>query len=162
MAPGHYNPHSKNFGGLHTGTGKYQNGGPYANNGYQKKRISHSSFKEGDRVAYIGSNKRFLELIGHTKESSEGTVVSKYGSRGKSSRSLIRILFKNGTVAYIHKTSLSKISSLDKMPVSYKNKELVDKREKRRLKRARIKIRVKGEDVKDEDVKDEDVKADKE
>ena len=79
MAPGHYNPNSKNFGGLHTGTGKYQNGGPYANNGYQKKSLSHSSFKEGDRVAYIGSNKRFLEVIGHTKESSEGTVVSKYG-----------------------------------------------------------------------------------
>ena len=159
MAPGHYNPHSKNFGGLHTGTGKYQNGGPYANNGYQKKRISHSSFKEGDRVAYIGSNKRFLELIGHTKESSEGTVVSKYGSRGKSSRSLIRIIFKNGTVAYIHKTSLSKISALDKPIVSYKNKELVDKREKRRLKRARIKIRVKEDK---EAKEDEEAKEDKE
>ena len=156
MAPGHYNPHSTNFGGLHTGTGKYQNGGPYANNGYQKKRISHSSFKEGDRVAYIGSNKRFLELIGHTKESSEGTVVSKYGSRGKSSRSLIRIIFKNGTVAYIHKTSLSKISALDKPIVSYKNKELVDKREKRRLKRERIQIRVKEEDAKeDKEAKEE-------
>lgn len=156
MAPGHYNPHSKNFGGLHTGTGKYQNGGPYANNGYQKKRISHSSFKEGDRVAYIGSNKRFLEVIGHTRESSEGTVVSKYGSRGKSSRSLIRILFKNGTVAYIHKTSLSKISGLDKPIVSYKNKKIVDKREKRRLKRARIKIRVKEDkEAKEEEDKEE-------
>lgn len=140
MAPGHYNPHAKNFGGLHTGTGKYQNGGPYANSGYRKKRVSHASFEEGMKVAYVGSNKRLLEILGSDKDSTVGIVVSKHDSVHTVPRSVIRILFPNGMIAYIHKRSLSLVVNKDETKLSYKNKEREDKREKRRKRRFRIKF----------------------
>lgn len=139
MAPGHYNPQSKNFGGLHTGTGKYQNGGPYANNGYQKKRISHALFKEGSKVDYVGSNKRLLEALGGDKRATLGTVVSNDRSVHKNPKSVIRVLFSNGKIAYIHKSSLSLLVENDRFNVSYKNKEREMKRERRRKKRFRTK-----------------------
>tara|TARA_Y100000591_G_C21614676_1_gene584690 strand:+ start:238 stop:777 length:540 start_codon:yes stop_codon:yes gene_type:complete len=147
MAPGHYNPHSKNFGGLHTGTGKYQNGGPYANNGYRMKRISHTSFKEGSKVAYLGSNKRLLEALGNDKDASTGTVVSKNDSSvNKGPRSCIRVIFPNGTIAYIHKRSLSLVD-LEKPTLSYKNKERENIRETRRKRRFRMKYPEKAAEL---------------
>ena len=99
MAPGHFNTQSKNFGGLHTGTGKYQNGGPYANNGYRHKIPPNHEFKEGRRVSYIGTHKDFRELRG------EGIVLSKDKTR-RTGRSFIRVKLDDGRVTYFHKNVL--------------------------------------------------------
>ena len=56
MGGGSWN--GKNFGGMHTGADKKQNGGPYHNNGYvHEPNISHLDFMEGDKVRYTGSEK---------------------------------------------------------------------------------------------------------
>lgn len=99
MAPGHFN--GTNFGGLHTGTGKYQNGGPYANNGYRHKIPPNHEFKEGRRVSYIGTHKDFRELRG------EGIVLSKSKDKThKPGRSLIRVKLDDGRITYFHKNVL--------------------------------------------------------
>ena len=71
MAPGTYNGH--NFGGLHTGTGKYQHSGVYGCNGYRHKNVSHKLFVPGSEVTYMGNhtNKRYVP------SGCQGTVVSK-------------------------------------------------------------------------------------
>ena len=98
MAPGQFN--GKNFGGLHTGTGKYQNGGPYANNGYRSKLIPHREFYEGRKVAYIGTHKDFNGSKG------EGTIISKSGDTQRTPRSLIKVQLEGGRRTYFHKNSL--------------------------------------------------------
>ena len=98
MAPGHFN--GKNFGGLHTGTGKYQNGGPYANNGYRKKLVSNREFREGRKVAYVGTHKDFSGTVG------QGCIASKLGDKQKTPRSLIKVKLEDGRRTYFHKNSL--------------------------------------------------------
>ena len=98
MAPGNFN--GKNFGGLHTRTGKYQNGGPYANNGYRHKLISNREFSEGRKVAYVGSHKDFLGSKG------EGFIVSKSGDTQRTARSLVKVRLEDGRRTYFHKNSL--------------------------------------------------------
>ena len=73
MAPGNWN--GKNFGGLHTGTGKYQKGGPYSMNGQRFKKIPNYKFEVDRLVKYIGTHKDFI----HAK----GRVVSKVGDKQK-------------------------------------------------------------------------------
>ena len=58
MAPGSFN--GKNYGGLHTGTGKYQNGGVYSNDGYRKQVHKSSEFTVGKRGIYIWSQSRLV------------------------------------------------------------------------------------------------------
>jgi len=96
MAPGSFNGH--NFGGLHTGTGKYQNKGPYSNNGI--RRIIHPTRKYivGKSVAYAGSHKDF-----HT---STGQIISKSGDAQRTGRSLIKVLLEDGRKTYFHKDNL--------------------------------------------------------
>jgi hypothetical protein len=98
MAPGNFN--GKNYGGLHTGTGKYQNGGPYANNGYRRKMISHREFTEGKRVAYIGTHKDFRESRG------TGVVISKKTDSHKTPRTIIKVKLDDGRHTYFNKHSL--------------------------------------------------------
>lgn len=98
MAPGHFN--GTNFGGLHTGTGKYQNGGPYANNGYRHKLIPNREFSEGKRVAYVGSHKDFYGSKG------DGIIVSKSGDKQRTARSLVKVRLEDGRRTYFHKKSL--------------------------------------------------------
>lgn len=98
MAPGQFN--GKNFGGLHTGTGKYQNGGPYANNGYRHTTIPNRDFQEGRRVAYVGSHKNFSGTKG------VGDVVSKRGDKSRTARSLVKVKLEDGRHTYFHKNSL--------------------------------------------------------
>ena len=98
MAPGSFN--GKNYGGLHTGTGKYQNGGVYSNDGYRKQVHKSSEFTVGKRVAYIGSHKNFRGSLG------EGQVLSTYGDKVKPPRSVIKVLLSDSRVTYFHKNSL--------------------------------------------------------
>ena len=98
MAPGQFN--GTNFGGLHTGTGKYQNGGPYANNGYRPKLIPHREFREGRKVAYVGSHKDFSGSKG------EGVIVSKLHDTQRTARSLVKVKLEDGRHTYFHKNSL--------------------------------------------------------
>jgi len=95
MAPGSWN--GTNFGGLHTGTGKYQKGGVYSANGERFKSSPNREFTEGIKVAYTGTHKDFIH--------EEGLVVSKVGDKSRSGRSFIKVKLENQNV-YIHKNNL--------------------------------------------------------
>jgi len=97
MAPGSWN--GKNFGGLHTGTGKYQKGGVYSSNGKRFKPFPNSKFEVGKEVAYIGSHKDYRGEMG------KGVVVSKNGDTIRSGRSIIKVKLGNQNV-YFHKNNL--------------------------------------------------------
>ena len=96
MAPGEYN--GKNYGGLHTGTGKYQKGGVYSSNGKRYPRVPTRAFMEGLTVRYVGTHKDFVR--------EEGSILSGGVRR---SQSIIRVQFQK-KIAYIHKNSLEIIS----------------------------------------------------
>jgi len=96
MAPGNWN--GKNYGGLHTGTGKYQKAGVYSNNGLRFQTIPNYMF-EGDRlVKYIGTHKDFIHKC--------GKIASKVGDKHKTSRSVIKVKLDEGPFVYIHKNNL--------------------------------------------------------
>ena len=99
MAPGEWN--GKNYGGLHTGTGKYQRGGVYSVNGMRFPRIPSRDFKEGLQVRYIGKHKDFI--------GKRGTII-KGGM--KRSRSVIRVQLSD-KVVYFNKKSLGITSYSD-------------------------------------------------
>lgn len=96
MAPGSWN--SKNYGGLHTGTGKYQKGGAYSNNGHRYKTLANHNFKQGTEVKYMGRHKDFVNK--------KGCVISKDGDIHRSGRSIIKVELTNNRVCYIHKNNL--------------------------------------------------------
>ena len=96
MAPGEWN--GKNYGGLHTGTGKFQRGGVYSRDGMRFQRIPHRDFKENLVVRYVGKHKDFIGKRGHIIT---GGV--------KRARSVIRVQFSDKT-AYLHKKSLEFIN----------------------------------------------------
>ena len=107
MGGGSYN--GKNFGGMHTGADKKQNGGPYSNNGYiNDPNSSHLNFLPDEEVIYIGStnkNKHKKDVPNGTR----GTVVDKNNlnnPKQKSSRSLILVDFGLHGVRYVHKNVL--------------------------------------------------------
>mgnify|MGYP001267846036 CR=1 FL=1 len=99
MAPGEYN--GKNYGGLHTGTGKFQRGGVYSTNGKRYPRVPTRDFEEGLTVRYVGKHKDFIR--------EEGTIMK---GGVKRSRSIIRVNFTD-KIAYIHKNSLEIIFKND-------------------------------------------------
>ena len=92
MAPGEYN--GKNYGGLHTGTGKYQRGGVYSTDEVRFPRIPHKDFEVGKMVRYVGKHKDFVGL--------RGTVIN---GGVKRARSIIRVQFKD-KIGYLNKKSL--------------------------------------------------------
>ena len=96
MAPGNWN--GKNYGGLHTGTGKYQKGGVYSSNGQRFQKIPNYKFEEDRMVRYIGTHKDFI----HGK----GKIVSKVGDKHKSGRSFIKVQLEDGPIVYFHKNNL--------------------------------------------------------
>jgi len=96
MSPGKHN--GKNYGGEHTGTGKYQNGGPYSSNGQRFKKIPNYMFEEDRLVKYIGTHKDFVRK--------GGVVVSKAGDKHKSGRSFIKVQLETGPTVYFHKNNL--------------------------------------------------------
>lgn len=96
MAPGNWN--GKNFGGLHTGTGKYQKGGPYSMDGQRFKRIPNYKFEINRLVKYIGTHKDF--------KNSFGRVISKKNDKHKSGRSIIKVKLETGQNVYFHKNNL--------------------------------------------------------
>ena len=96
MAPGSWN--SKNYGGLHTGTGKYQKGGVYSSNGQRFRKIPNYEFEKDRLVKYIGTHKDFIN--------EKGKVVSKVGDKQKSGRSIIKVKLGNEKIVYFHKNNL--------------------------------------------------------
>jgi len=96
MAPGQWN--GKNYGGLHTGTGKYQTGGVYSHNGQRYKRVPTRDFTVGQNVHYIGSHTNFM--------GQSGKVITKVGDYHRSSRSTIKVELGDGRYTYFHKNSL--------------------------------------------------------
>tara|TARA_B110000285_G_C14576344_1_gene360146 strand:+ start:148 stop:468 length:321 start_codon:yes stop_codon:yes gene_type:complete len=85
---------SPNYGGGHTGCGKYRHGGVYSH-GFRLKRRSHFDFQPDTKVEYIGSHKDF---------SGRGTVLPR---DKKCPRSTIRVKMNNTSkTVYIHKNSL--------------------------------------------------------
>ena len=95
MAPGEWN--GKNYGGLHTGTRKYQRG-VYSRDGMRFPRVPSRDFKENLVVRYVGKHKDFMGKRGH--------IISGGVRRA---RSVIRVQFSDKT-AYIHKKSLEIIN----------------------------------------------------
>ena len=96
MAPGEYN--GKNYGGLHTGTGKYQKGGVYSANGQRFQRVPHREFTEGTEVSYVGTHKDFIRCV--------GKVIHKKGDTIRSSRSTIKVELSDGRKTYFQKGNL--------------------------------------------------------
>ena len=97
MAAGNWNGH--NHGGLHTGTGKHRNGGPYSMNGARPQRHPHRMYKEGKTVHYVGCHKDFC--------GTEGVILPR--SRNllqRVPRSLIQVQLKDGRKTYFPKDSL--------------------------------------------------------
>lgn len=92
MAPGEYN--GKNYGGLHTGTGKYQKGGVYSTDGKRFPRVPSKDYKEGLMVRYIGKHKDF---IGQRGKIIKGGV--------KRARCIIRVQLTD-KITYFNKKSL--------------------------------------------------------
>jgi hypothetical protein len=98
MAPGTFNGH--NFGGLHTGTGKYNNSGIYANGGYRYQHVSHLTYKPGEKVIYLGSQR-------NVPYGTSGIIVKK-DRKDKVARSLVKIDFKEYGVCFVYKKNLLK------------------------------------------------------
>jgi hypothetical protein len=97
MAPGHWNGH--NHGGLHTGTGKYRNSGPYSMNGERPQRHSHRQYTEGKTVKYVGCHKDFCGTV--------GTILPRVRKPlQRAPRSLIQVQLKDGRKTYFPKDSL--------------------------------------------------------
>lgn len=96
MAPGNWN--GKNFGGLHTGTGKYQKGGPYSMDGQRFRKIPNYKFEEDRLVKYIGTHKDFRRK--------SGKIASKVGDKHRSGRSFIKVKLDDGPIVYFHKNNL--------------------------------------------------------
>ena len=85
---------SPNYGGNHTGSGKYRHGGIYSH-GFRNQFNSHMNFTPGTRIEYIGSHKDFT---------GKGPVLSK---NNKCPRSTIRVqMDKDNKIVYIHKNCL--------------------------------------------------------
>ncbi len=96
MAPGSWN--NKNYGGLHTGTGKYQKGGVYSTNGLRHKKIPNNKFTDGTEVRYMGKHKDHVNV--------RGKVVSKKDDTHKSGRSIIKVETNENKYTYFHKNNL--------------------------------------------------------
>lgn len=96
MAPGSWN--GKNYGGLHTGTGKYQKGGVYSTNGERYMVIPNHKFSDGVEVRYVGKHKDHINV--------KGKVVSKKNDLHKSGRSFIKVQTKDNKYTYFHKNNL--------------------------------------------------------
>jgi hypothetical protein len=96
MAPGEYN--GKNYGGLHTGTGKYQKGGVYSSNGQRFQRVPHREFTVGKDVSYVGTHKDFIRC--------SGKIIDKEGDTIRSSRSTIKVELNDGRRTYFQKGNL--------------------------------------------------------
>ena len=96
MAPGQFN--GKNFGGLHTGNGKYQKGGVYSANGQRFRKIPHHEFIEGKEVSYVGCHKDFIRCTGKVLDKKNDTI--------RSSRSTIKVELNDGRKTYFHKDNL--------------------------------------------------------
>ncbi len=96
MAPGEYN--GKNYGGMHTGTGKYQKGGVYSANGERHRTIPNREFSAGKEVSYVGTHKDFIRTAGKILQKKRS---SQYG------RSFIHVELKDGRKTYFHKDVLS-------------------------------------------------------
>ena len=103
-AGGRYNTNSQkgnpqpspNYGGGHTGNGKYRHGGVYSH-GFRLKNRSHLEFLPNKKVEYIGSHKDF---------SGKGTVMNN-NPNIKKSRSVIRVKMDNSNkIVYINKRCL--------------------------------------------------------
>ena len=106
MAPGTFNGH--NFGGLHTGTGKYQTGGPYAHNGYRHKNVSHKEYKEGLDVLYLGNHKN----VHYVPTGYSGKVIKK---RAKGiPRTMIYVDFNKYGRRYVYKKNLYIVGSFER------------------------------------------------
>ena len=99
MAPGEWN--GKNYGGLHTGTGKYQRCGVYSSDGIRFQRVPSKDFKEGLKVRFIGKHKDFA--------GKRGTIIL---GGVKRPRSIIRVQFSD-KIAYLHKKSIEIINECD-------------------------------------------------
>ena len=100
MAAGHWNGH--NHGGLHTGTGKQRNNGPYSMNGERPVRHPHRMYKAGKTVSYVGCHKDFC--------GENGIILVKPRGFHRSSRSLIFVELKDGRKTYFPKNSLTLMS----------------------------------------------------
>jgi hypothetical protein len=96
MSPGEFN--GKNFGGLHTGIGKYQKGGVYSANGQRFQKTPNRKFTEGKEVSYVGTHKDFIRC--------SGKIIDKKNDTIRSSRSTIKIELNDGRKTYFHKDSL--------------------------------------------------------
>jgi len=96
MAPGSWNGH--NHGGLHTGTGKYQKGGAYSNNGHRYTVLPNDNFTIGTEVKYMGRNKDHVNA--------KGKVVSKKSDTHKTCRSIIKVETSENKYTYFHKNNL--------------------------------------------------------
>lgn len=85
---------ASNYGGGHTGNGKYRNGGIYSQ-GFRFKPHPNSRFTPDTQVKYIGSHKDFRGM---------GKVLER---NNKTSRSFICIqMNENKKIVYIHKNNL--------------------------------------------------------
>lgn len=105
MGGGSWN--GKNFGGLHTSDGKNLKRGPYSSNGYiPDTRDSHLNYLPGDKVFYVGTSKNKSKY--YIPNGTPGTILTKDNSNKlrKSSRSLLRVDFKEYGVRYVHKNVL--------------------------------------------------------
>jgi len=103
MGGGSWN--GKNFGGMHTGADKKQNGGPYHNNGYvHEPNVSHLDFAVGEKVIYTGSEK--YKHKSRVPNGSKGIVMKKdnlSNKRQKTSRSILKVDFGQYGINYIRK-----------------------------------------------------------
>ena len=87
---------SPNYGGEHTGSGKYRNGGIYSQ-GFRLKNHSHREFTAGRNVKYIGSHKNF----------NGSAVVLEKKKNINCPRTTIRIKMNNtNTIVYVNKRNL--------------------------------------------------------
>ena len=110
MGGGSWN--GKNFGGMHTGADKKQNGGPYHNNGYRPEpNVSHLDFMEGEKVIYTGSEK--YKHKSRVPNGSIGTVMKKdnlSNKRQKTCRSILKVNFGLYGINFIRKELLQRPS----------------------------------------------------
>ena len=148
MAPGSFNGH--NFGGLHTGTGKYNQAGPYAHNGYRHQTISHKYYKPGLDVLYLGNHKNSA-FVPH---GSHGVILEK-DTRTKVSRTMIRVDFKEYGIRYVYKKNLYLkgfcdfyINSVLQTTQPHKNE--MTERMKRKMSEKKVKLLMKSRDKRKE------------
>ena len=106
MGGGSYN--GKNFGGMHTGTDKNANAGPYSNNGYRPEpNVSHLDYEVGDTVTHIGSEK--YKHKSRVPNGAKGLIMKKdnlSNKRQKTCRSILKVDFGLYGINYIRKELL--------------------------------------------------------